>query len=289
MNGFRVFDEVGVDEEEAEGGLGEGLLDADAVEAGSDLSGSRVAGVLGVLWLEDGVVPEAGGAVAALRDPDSGGVLAEVAEVGLDGSADLGTDAFVGAEQRHVTVGGAAGDDVDEAGLLEVLEALDDVAVEGLEVVQRLLKEVLPEAGGLGVVGLAGLGEEGLVFAGVDDLAGNVFRELGEEDGVGELLEQNGREIEVAVEADAIGLEASEDAQERKVGLCGGFMEPLHAVRPGAVIDDVWQMGVEREGQEACGLLRLSDLRPLSFTSRSMHGGTGKTRSVPSVTESDPK
>ena len=115
------FDEVGVDEEELDVGLGEGLFDADAVEAG---------GRGGAVGEGDGVVPEAGGAVAALGRPDAAGVLADVADVGVDGGADLGADALVGAEERHVAVGGSAGDDVDEADVVEVAEAADDVAVE---------------------------------------------------------------------------------------------------------------------------------------------------------------
>ena len=77
------FDEVGVDEEEVDVGLGEGLLDADAVEAGG---GGAAVG--------EGyrVVPEAGGAVAAFRDPDAAGMAADVADVGVDGSADLSAD-----------------------------------------------------------------------------------------------------------------------------------------------------------------------------------------------------
>jgi hypothetical protein len=234
-----LFDQVGVDEEEVEVGLGERLLDADAVEAGS--GGGAVGG-------RGRVVPEAGGAVAALGRPDAAGMLADVADVGGDGGADLGADALVGAEQRHVAVGGAAGDDLDQADVVEVAEALDDVAAEGVEVVERLGEEAVPEAGGLGEVGVAGLDEVGLVFAGGDDLAGEVVGELGDEDGVGELLEQDGREIEVAVEGDAVALEVAEDAQEREVGFGGGFVQPLHAVRPGAVVDDVGQVGVQREG-----------------------------------------
>ena len=81
---------------------------------------------------------------------------------------------------------------------------------------------------------------------------------------MGELLQKDRGKVEVAVKADSVFLQAPEDAEEWEVGLGGGFMKPLHAVRPGAVVDDVRQVGVEREGQEACGLLRLSDLRPLS-------------------------
>ena len=40
-----------------------------------------------------------------------------------------------------------------------------------VEVFEGLGEEAVPEAGGLGEVGFAGLDEEGLVFAGGDDLA----------------------------------------------------------------------------------------------------------------------
>ena len=44
-----------------------------------------------------------------------------------------------------------------------------------------------------------------------------------------------------------------EDAEEREVGFGGGLVEPLHAVRPGAVVDDVGQMGVQGEGEKTSG------------------------------------
>ena len=71
---------------------------------------------------------------------------------------------------------------------------------------------------------------------------------------MGELLEEDGGEIEAAVEGDAIALQVAEDAEEGKVGFGGGFVEPLDAVGPGAVIHDPGQMGMEREGEEARGL-----------------------------------
>ena len=42
-----------------------------------------------------------------------------------------------------------------------------------------------------------------------------------------ELLEQDGREIEVTVEADVVALEISQDAEEREIGFSGGFVEPF--------------------------------------------------------------
>ncbi len=127
---------------------------------------------------------------------------------------------------------------------------------ERLEVAERGGEEGVPEACGLGEVQFAGGGEVGLVLAGGDDLALDVLGELGLEDRVGELLQQDGREVQIAVQADAIGLQPAQDAQQRQVGLGGGFVQPLHAVRPGAVVDDVGQMSVQRKGEKASRLRR---------------------------------
>ena len=121
-----------------------------------------------------------------------------------------------------------------------------------VEVFEGLGEEAVPEAGGLGEMGFAGLDEEGFVFAGGDDLAAEVVGELGDEDGVRELLEQDGGEIEIAVETDLVALEIFEDAEQREVGFGSGFVEPLHAVGPRAVVDDVGQMRMQGEGEESC-------------------------------------
>jgi hypothetical protein len=101
-------------------------------------------------------------------------------------------------------------------------------------------------------MGFAGLDEEGFVFAGGDDLAVEIVGELGDEDGVRELLEEDWREIEVAVKTDAVALQIFEDAEEREIGFSCGFVEPLHAVRPSAVIDDIGQMRMQGEGEKSC-------------------------------------
>ena len=82
---------------------------------------------------------------------------------------------------------------------------------------------------------------------------------LGEEDGVRELLEEDGREIEVAVETDVVALEIFEDAEEGEVGFGGGFVEPLDAMGPRAVIDDVGKMRVQGEGEKPCWARRIVD------------------------------
>ena len=177
-----------------------------------------------------------------------------MALVGGDGGADLGANALVGTEEWHVAVGSTACDDLDQTGIIEVAKALDDVAVEGLEVGEGVAEVLLPEAGQLGVVKFAHGGKVGFVFAGRQNFAIEVAGEVGFKDGVGELLEEDRGEVEAAVEGNAISLEIAENAEQRKVGFGGGFVKPLDAVGPGAVVDDPGQMGVEREGEEARGL-----------------------------------
>ena len=101
--------------------------------------------------------------------------------------------------------------------------------------------------------------EEGFVFAGGYDFAGEVAGELGEEDGVRELLEEDGREIEVAVETDVVALEIFEHAEEGEVGFGGGFVEPLEAMGPRAVIDDIGEMRVQGEGEKPRWARRIVD------------------------------
>src|ERR1019366_3820978 len=173
---------MGVYEKIVEVGFGERLLDADAVESGLRLGRARI---------EDGVVPEARRPVPALWHPDAPGVFANVAHVGGDGGAHLCSYALIGAQQRHISVSRAAGDDLDQAGVVEVPEALDDVSPKRVEVGKRSREEAAPEAGGLGQVSIAGLDEVSLILARGDDLASEVLGELGDEERVRQLLQQD--------------------------------------------------------------------------------------------------
>jgi hypothetical protein len=78
------------------------------------------------------------------------------------------------------------------------------------------------------------------------------------------------------VEGDAIALKPAEDAEEREIGLGGGFEEPLHAVGPCAVVDDVRQMSVQGEGEKSCWLF--SCLGHDGFTSYGELFGSGWLR-----------
>jgi len=123
---------VGVNEEELQSGFGESLLDSNAIEGRR--SGTTIS-------VEDGVAPWTGGPIATLGRPDAAGCFADVADVSVDGGADLGSDAFVCAEQRHVTVSGAAGNDVDEASVVEVAKGGDEIAVEVVEIFECFREE----------------------------------------------------------------------------------------------------------------------------------------------------
>jgi len=152
-------------------------------------------------------------AVSAFGRPDALWRAAEVTDVGRDRGTDLSADALVGAQQRHVAVGRAGGKDLDHARFLKAAEAGDDLAIEGAEVVQGRGKKAMPEARGLCEVGFPCLDEEGFVFARGDDLAREVLGEFGDEGGVGELLQQDGRKVDVEVRGDAVALQVGEHAQ----------------------------------------------------------------------------
>jgi len=184
------------------------------------------------------------------RVPRCPWVLADVADVSVDSGADLGADGFVCTEEGHVAVGGSAGDDVDEAGVVEVTEGGDDVAVKLAEVVEGLGEEAVPEAGCLGEVGVAGLDEVGFVFSCCDDFSGDVVRELGDEDGVRELLEQDGERLRLQLKR---MLSRSRLANMRRSGGRSRRRPrgatPCRAAR--CVVDDVRQVRVQGEGEEA--------------------------------------
>ena len=60
-----------------------------------------------------------------------------------------------------------------------------------------------------------------------------------------------GERLRLQLQGDAVALEISEHAEQREIGFGGGFVQPLHAVGPGAVVDDVGQMRVQGEGEKS--------------------------------------
>jgi len=196
---------MSINEEKIDVGFAEGLLDSDAMEGGSEG---------GPVSVNDRIVPHACGAVAALWSPDAAWMLADVADVSGDSGAYLGPDALIGAEQWHVAMSGAAGDDINQSDIVEMAKARDDVLVEDVEILQSLGEEALPEAGGLGKMVIACLKKIGLVFSGCNNLAIEILGKLRDEDGMAKLLEQDRRKAKVTVEADIVALQVFEDAEQ---------------------------------------------------------------------------
>jgi hypothetical protein len=183
-----------------------------------------------------------------------------------DGGADLGAQALIRAEQRHIPVSRSRGDHLDHARVVEVAKAADDIAVERLEVIQRGGEETAPETGSLGKVPIARLDEVSLIFPGSDDLPSQVFRELGNEIWMGKLFQQDGGEADIEVRRNAIALQTAEDTEQGQVGFGGCFVQPLNAVGPSAVIDDVRQMRMQSESEKTCGgILCFCQTQPQSF------------------------
>ena len=104
-----------VDKEKFEAALGQRLLDADAVQPGS---GSTVVAA----W--DGIAPQPGRPVAAFRRPDAARALADVAIRAFRRPVrTCARSALVGSQQRHVAMRRPAGNDLDQALVVEVRES----------------------------------------------------------------------------------------------------------------------------------------------------------------------
>src|SRR4029077_1556079 len=109
----------------------------------------------------------------------------------------LRADGGVSAKQREISMRGRAGENFDGADVIEVAEATDDVAAEVVEVAQHLFEECLPVLCNISQVSVADGGELLLVLTGGGDLALNVLGEFVLEDGMGQLLQQDRRKIDV--------------------------------------------------------------------------------------------
>src|SRR5579864_1582412 len=73
-------------------------------------------------------VPATCRAIPAFRQPDSPRLSAKESPVSFNASFDLRADGFICAEQGKVSMRGAASNDFDGAGFVEIAETLDDVA-----------------------------------------------------------------------------------------------------------------------------------------------------------------
>jgi hypothetical protein len=176
--------------------------------------------------------------------------------------AHLPLDRGVGREQREVAVGRPAGEDLDRALLLEPAEAGHDVhALRPHEVLERVAVEALPALGECGEGGFAGAAEPRPVLGGGRDLLPEIVAELAMEIGMRQLLAQHRGEIDRDPERSATGA-LVEHAREREVGLRHRLVEPVHSMRPAAVMQHPRQMGVEHERERSRSHGLSYDLKP---------------------------
>src|SRR5262245_13388204 len=136
-------------------------------------------------------MPRSRGTVRALREPHPGRGAAEVSAMGGDRGAQLPFRREVAGEQRQIAVGGARGDGLDRAALLEPSESRHEIrAVWPHEILERGAVETLPARGQDRERRLAGTLEPGAVVGRGGDLLLEVGDELAMVIGVGELLAQ---------------------------------------------------------------------------------------------------
>src|SRR5487761_1080438 len=122
-----------------------------------------------------------------------------------------------------------AGDDVDQPCIGGVPKSSNEVFVERLKMVQRLLKKSAPVPGGLRQVSLVVLVEVGLVFNCGNNFAFEVLRKFRPENRVRQLLQQNWRDVQIGFERDSVTLQIPQHAQQRQIGFSSGFMQPFQA------------------------------------------------------------
>ena len=166
--------------------------------------------------------------------------------------AHLRIDGGIAPQQRQVAVGRRAGEDLDRALLLEPAKAGDQVrAVRPHEVFERRAVEGFPPLGEARHRRLGAALEPLAVFARRGDLRLEIADELAMEVGMSELLAQHRREPQRDAERSP-GLRAvMEDLPQRQVGLRRGFVQPVHSMRPAAMVEHPWQVRVEDDGEVA--------------------------------------
>src|SRR5258706_16410079 len=119
----RSLDQVGIDEEVLKPILRQDLFHARAIESGLRMHG-RVA-IHG-----HGVSPLTRRPIGALRYPDAVRGFAQMLLVRLHAGTDLRADRGISAQQREISVGSGASEDLDGARIVEASEAGDDAAAQ---------------------------------------------------------------------------------------------------------------------------------------------------------------
>ncbi len=226
--------EVRVHEEVAEPGVAQVLLDppTDAGAGG------------GTPWF-----PRPPRAIGALRKPDSLGHPAEEPAVLGPVDGELQADALVAGEEREEAVRGGGGDELEPSRALERAEGRDDVAPDLVEAPTEPPQALAPEVHQRQQVPLAGGGERGGRLVASEEALGEERLHLRDERRACQLVGEHRRDADGDRGGDSVGLEPAELFDQGDVGVERGLAEPVAAVGPAAVVQDVGQMTVQRENE----------------------------------------
>ena len=161
----------------------------------------------------------------------------------------LQSDAFVAGEERQVAVRGRRSDDLEAAPLLEAPEGGDQVRVDRPEQRLQAVEPRLPERDQRHDARLAGRGQlrRGLVAGG--KALGEEGVHLAREGRARQLVRQHRRESDCHRRRGSLGGELLEPLQEREIRVQRGLAQPVAAVRPAPVIQDVGEMTMEGEDE----------------------------------------
>src|SRR5579864_9229720 len=183
--------------------------------------------------------------IAALRQPYAARLASKKALMRLHAGLYLRTNGRIRSQQREITMRGAAGNDLNSAGIIKMLEAADDVGSELVELPQSLLIKMQPEPRDIHHVRIVLHSEIVSVFVRGFDLPQEIFGEFVFELRMRKLLQQNRREIHVCLQRQALLLQFAKDPQQWKICFSRRFMQPFHPMRPRTVVNHVGQMGMQ--------------------------------------------
>ena len=166
----------------------------------------------------------------------------------------LGLHRGVPAQQGQIAVGGGGGDDFEDPGVHQPPEGPDQILAKILaEGPLHFPVAGFPHLGHGGEMLISQLLEGGQVILGRLDLFVQVVLELLAKDVGGQHLRQNGGDSQGNPGFEAFGAQAVEGLEQGDVRFGRGLVEPIHAVGPAAVADDVREMGMEHKGEISQG------------------------------------
>ena len=131
-------------------------------------------------------------AIAAFRKPHAARLDAQAMVAGVNAGGHLRGKGLIVQNQRHVGVGGVAGQDLDVAISEPAGKFRGNIALNSLEMGKAILIPLVPLAGEIGEMRLAGLFELLLVGGGAGGALVKICRKSGLETVVGELLKEDG-------------------------------------------------------------------------------------------------